>query len=711
MQTKTMQTDSKPYSTFLVKGLCCTDEETVLQKHLSGVTGIDDIKFNLIAQKIYVRHSLTDERVVREIKVAGFDASTAQSLIAESTFYEKYGSVIFTTLSGIFLAAGLLVRGLTDASEYIVIALFLASIVSGGWKIARKGMHAVKILSLDMNTLMSVAVVGAMFIGEWAEAATVVFLFSLALLLETLSTGRARKAIRSLVDLTPPVARIKKGSVTEVFPVQDVTVGEIILIKPGDRVPLDGVVLEGTSTVNQAPITGESQPQSRKPGDTVFAGSINIQGALEVRVTATSENTTLAHIIHLVEEAQSKRAPAQQFVDKFARIYTPAVLVIAVIVAVVPPLFFGLAFTEWFYRALVLLVIACPCALVISTPITLVSALTNAARNGVLIKGGVYLEAIAAAKTFMFDKTGTLTEGNLRVTDVISLNSLPRAEILKIAAALERYSEHHIAGAIVRLAFEEKIDIDGKSVRTFTAVAGKGVTGVINGTGYTIGNHRFLEESGKCSPALERVIDRLEEEGKTALILWNEAETLSVIGVSDTPRMHAREAIQLLHAEGVNSIVMLTGDNEKTAHAIARSLGIDEVRAELLPDQKLEHVKEMRRSGRVAMIGDGINDAPALAAADVGIAMGTAGSDTAIETADIALMGDDLKKLAYLKRLSKRTVRIIKQNIILSIGIKVVFLALAIPGFATLWMAISADEGAALLVIANGLRLLRSRDE
>jgi Zn2+/Cd2+-exporting ATPase len=710
MQTKTMQTDSKPYSTFLVKGLCCTDEETVLQKHLSGVTGIDDIKFNLIAQKIYVRHSLTDERVVREIKAAGFDASTAQSLIAESTFYEKYGSVIFTTLSGIFLAAGLLVRGLTDASEYIVIALFLASIVLGGWRIARKGLYAVKILSLDMNTLMTVAVVGAMFIGEWAEAATVVFLFSLALLLETLSTGRARKAIRSLVDLTPPVARIKKGSVTEVFPVQDVTVGEIILIKPGDRVPLDGVVLEGTSTVNQAPITGESQPQPRKPGDTVFAGSINIQGALEVRVTATSENTTLAHIIHLVEEAQSKRAPAQQFVDKFARIYTPAVLAIAVIVAVVPPMFFGLAFTEWFYRALVLLVIACPCALVISTPITLVSALTNAARNGVLIKGGVYLEAIAAAKTFMFDKTGTLTEGNLSVTDVIPLNSLPRAEILKLAAALERYSEHHIAGAIVRSAFEEKIDIDGKSVRTFTAVAGKGVTGVINGTGYTIGNHRFLEESGKCSPALERVIDRLEEEGKTALILWNEAETLSVIGVSDTPRRHAREAIQSLHAEGVNSIVMLTGDNEKTAHAIARSLGIDEVRAELLPDQKLEYVKEMRRSGRVAMIGDGINDAPALAAADVGIAMGTAGSDTAIETADIALMGDDLKKLAYLKRLSKRTVRIIKQNIILSIGIKVVFLALAIPGLATLWMAISADEGAALLVIANGLRLLSNRD-
>jgi Zn2+/Cd2+-exporting ATPase len=703
--------DSKPYSTFLVKGLCCTDEETVLRKHLSGVPGIHDIKFNLIAQKMYVRHSLTDERIVNAIKAAGFDASTAQSLLVESSFYEKYGSVIFTSLSGIFLAAGFLTRGLSDASEYIVIALFLASIVSGGWKIARRGLYAVKALSLDMNTLMTVAVAGAMFIGEWAEAASVVFLFSLALLLETLSTGRARKAIRSLIDLTPPVARIKKGSVTEVIPVQDVAVGEIILIKPGDRVPLDGIVLDGTSTVNQAPITGESEPAHKKPGDTVFAGSINIQGALEVRVTASFENTTLAHIIHLVEEAQSKRAPAQQFVDKFARIYTPSVLAIAIMVAVIPPLFFGLAFTEWFYRALVLLVIACPCALVISTPVTLVSALTNAARNGILIKGGAYLEALAAVKTFMFDKTGTLTEGNLQVTDVIPLNSVPREEILKIAAALERYSEHHIAGAIVRSAFEEKINIDTDLVRTFTAVAGKGVTGVINGTGYSIGNHRYLEESGKCSPELERLIDNLEGEGKTALILWNETEPLSIIGVSDTPRSHAREAIRSLHDEGVNSIVMLTGDNEKTARAIAHSLGIDEVRAELLPEQKLEFVKEMRLNGRVAMIGDGINDAPALAAADVGIAMGTAGSDTAIETADIALMGDDLGKLAYLKRLSKRTVHIIKQNIILSIGIKVVFLALAIPGFATLWMAISADEGAALVVIANGLRLLKSRDE
>lgn len=560
-----------------------------------------------------------------------------------------------------------------------------------------------------MNALMTIAVTGAIAIGEWAEAATVVFLFSLALLLETLSTGRARKAIRSLIDLTPPTARIIRAGIEETIPVQDVQIGEHIVIKPGDRIPLDGDVITGSSSVNQAPITGESKPVEKKKGDRVFAGTINLQGMLEVRVTATSENTTLAHIIHLVEEAQSKRAPAQQFVDKFARIYTPAVLILSVGVATLPTLVLGLPFTEWFYRALVLLVIACPCALVISTPITLVSALTNAARNGILIKGGVFLETLASVRTFVFDKTGTLTDGSVRITDILPVNALSKREILTIAASLERYSEHHIAGAIVRSAIEEDIPIDNVRIDSFQAITGKGVSAIVNGKRYVIGNHSYCKEEGKCTPAIHPDLDRLESEGKTVLILWDDTEPVSVIGVADELRSNTREAIQLLHDRGVNAIVMLTGDNEKTAREIAQRLGIDEVRARLLPEDKLTAIQELKTKQKVAMVGDGINDAPALAAADVGIAMGTAGSDTAIETADIALMGDDLTKLAYLKELSRKTVRIIKQNIVLSIGIKLVFLALAIPGYATLWMAIAADEGAALIVIANGLRLLGKR--
>lgn len=697
------------YSTFLVKGMCCSDEEVILRKRLSKLSEVHDVKFNLVAQKLYVQHSTTDERILKEIGAAGFKAHTTNTLLEEKSFYEQYGQLLFTSASGLFWATGLTAQFALSAGTDVTVPLFLLAIITGGWRIAKRGIYAVRTLSLDMNALMTVAVVGAMAIGEWAEAATVVFLFSLALLLETISTGRARKAIRSLIDLTPPSARLKRGIIEDTIPVQDVRVGETIVIKPGDRIPLDGEVIHGQSSVNQAPITGESRPADKRQGDTVFAGTINLRGMLEVRVTATSENTTLAHIIHLVEEAQSKRAPAQQFVDKFARIYTPAVLMLAVGVAAFPPAVLGLPFTEWFYRALVLLVIACPCALVISTPVTLVSALTNAARNGILIKGGVYLEALASIRTFVFDKTGTLTEGNARITDIVPVNTLSRHDILTIAASLERYSEHHIAGAVMRTALEENVPIDNTTLEKFTAVTGKGVTGTVNGKQYVIGNHAYCEEEGKCSPVIHHEFERLENEGKTVLILWDDIEPVSVIGVADELRPEARTAIDRLHSEGVNAIIMLTGDNKQTAEAIAHRLGIDEVRAQLLPEDKLTAIEELKKKQKVAMVGDGINDAPALAAADVGIAMGTAGSDTAIETADIALMGDDLTKLAMLKRLSRKTVRIIKQNIALSIGIKLVFLILAVPGYATLWMAITADEGAALIVIANGLRLLRMK--
>jgi Zn2+/Cd2+-exporting ATPase len=705
----------KPYSTFLIKGLCCSDEEAVLRKRLSKHPGIQDMKFNLVAQKLYVQHTAKDDEILKEIRAAGFKADTAQTLIEDRPFLERHSQTIFTTASGLLWAAGLTALYGFGAEPQVTTPLFIIAILLGGWRIAMRGYYAVRSRSLDMNTLMTVAVLGAAAIGEWAEAATVVFLFSLALLLETLSTGRARKAIRSLIDLTPHTARLVRGQSEESVPVQDIAIGERILIKPGDRIPLDGDVIKGNSTVNQAPITGESAPAEKRAGDRVFAGTINLRGALEVGVTAAAEHTTLAQIIHLVEEAQSKRAPAQQFVDRFARVYTPAVLLLAVGVALVPPLVLGLPFGDWFYRALVLLVIACPCALVISTPITMVSALTNAARSGILIKGGAYLEALASIRTFVFDKTGTLTEGNLSVTDVVPLNSAPRGKILAIAASLERYSEHHIAGAVMRALLDEDMSPDIPPAESFRAVTGKGVMGQINGIRYGIGNHQFCEEEGRCGEEVHRELERLEADGKTALVLWSESEAVSVIGVADRLRTDVRSSLEAMRGEGVNAIVMLTGDNQKTAQAIATQLGIDRVHSELLPEDKLQIIEKLKSAHRsdhgskIAMVGDGINDAPALAAADVGIAMGTAGSDTAIETADIALMGDDLTKLAYLKKLSAKTVRVIRQNIALSLAIKLVFLALAVPGYATLWMAITADEGAALIVIANGLRLLRMK--
>ncbi len=707
MSSHNTKISDQPYITYLVKGLCCSDEEMTLRKRLSKIKEIEDLRFNLVSQKLYIRHSTTDAHILDEIKAAGFQAHAARTFSESQSFYDKYGNLIFTTLSGVFLAAGLIAGNLFDISGTPLIVLFSLSMLSGGWKIARRGFYALASLSPDMNALMTIAVLGAAALGEWSEGAAVVFLFSLALLLESLSTGRARKAIGELMDLTPPTARIRRGIIEETVPVQDVMIGETFIVKPGDRIPLDGTVLSGDTRVNQASITGESGPVSKRTGDMVFAGTINLSGALEVRATADADNSTLAHIIHLVEEAQSRRAPAQRFVDSFARWYTSVVLIIAVGIASIPPLVLGMPFAEWFYRALVLLVIACPCALVISTPITFVSALTNAARNGILIKGGVYLEILAAVRTFVFDKTGTLTEGNTRITDLIPLDSVSEQSIMQLTAALERFSEHHIAGAIMRTAFDRGIDPDALRVRNFTAITGKGVSGEINNTVYTLGNHRFLEESGKCSAEIEQNIDRLEIEGKTALILWSNNQPLGIIGISDALRPEAKAAVVSLHAEGVNALAMLTGDNRSVAESIARTLGIDSVFAELLPAQKLEKIHELQRGGKVAMVGDGVNDAPALAAADVGIAMGTAGSDTAIETADIALMGDDLRKLAFLKRLSIMTVRIVRQNIALSIGIKLVFLALAVPGYATLWMAITADEGAALLVIANGLRLLK----
>ncbi|RLE00537.1 MAG: cadmium-translocating P-type ATPase [Candidatus Aminicenantes bacterium] len=607
------------------------------------------------------------------------------------------------TLLGIFLAW-------LGVKEEISLAIYLLAILMGGTHVARKGLAAARHLSLDMNFLMTIAVVGAAFIGEWVEAAAVVFLFSLAQLLENYSLDRARRAIRSLMDLAPQKALVRrKGQEIEVD-VASIQLGEQVIVRPGEKIPLDGVVRNGRSEVNQAPITGESMPVLKQPGDKVFAGSINQRGSLEIQVTHLSGDTTLDRIIHLVEEAQSQKAPSQSFVEKFARWYTPLVVLSAVLVAVIPVVVLGYSFDEWLYRALVLLVIACPCALVISTPVTIVAGLTRGANLGILIKGGVHLENSGKWQTIVFDKTGTLTKGQPEVIEIVPLENMSQEEILGLAATVESRSEHHLARAIREKAEEWRLA--GEEPTDFQSLTGRGAQARINGRLYFIGNHRLFEEKKLCTPELDKLMDKLESANYSLVIIGDETKALGVIIIADALRPEASRSLRELRALGVKKLMMLTGDNRKTAEVLARQLEMDDFAAELLPEDKIEAIRRLIAQGeKVAMVGDGVNDAPALAMATTGIAMGTAGTDAALETADIALMKDNLLGLPLVVQLGKKTLKIIKQNITLSLLIKFIFFALTIPGLATLWMAVFADMGASFIVIFNGLRLLRFKNK
>ena len=566
-----------------------------------------------------------------------------------------------------------------------------------------------------------VAALGAVAIGAWAEGALVVFLFSLGETLESYTMDRARNAIRSLMALAPAEATLVRGSEQRRVEVDELEMGDVILVRPGERVPMDGLVRQGRSAVNQAPITGESLPVHKEPGAEIFAGSVNGHGALEIEVTRRAEENTISRVIHMVEEAQAQKAPSHRWVDVFARIYTPAVVGLAVLVAAVPPLFFGEPFLEpgpgaghgWLYRALSLLIIACPCALVISTPVSIVSAISSAARQGVLFKGGAYLEAVGGLRVVAFDKTGTLTHGEPEVTDVVAEEGTEE-DLLQLAAAVESRSEHPLARAVVRAAQER-----GLSFPTATeveAVSGRGVRGVLDGTWLYVGNRALCRELGFSLPdglaAQGRALE--EEQGKTVMFVASGAEggtsIKGLIAVADTVRPDAREALAALKRSGIRQTVMLTGDNERTAAAIAKQAGVDDFRANLLPGEKVEAIEELlAEHGQVAMVGDGINDAPALARATVGIAMGGAGTDQALETGDVALMADALDKLPFAIRLSRRTLNVVRQNIAFSLMLKGAFMALAIPGLATLWMAVFADMGASLIVTLNGMRLLRQK--
>jgi len=590
----------------------------------------------------------------------------------------------------------------------VTIGLYVTAILIGGFSLFKEGITDLLKLNFSMQALMTIAIIGASIIGQWSEGSIVVILFAVSEALEKFSMDKARQSIRSLMDIAPKEALVIRDGVEELIHVNEIKVNDIMIIKPGQKIAMDGVIVTGRSSVNQAAITGESVPIEKKVDDEVFAGTLNEEGLLEVKVTKLVTDSTIAKIIHLVEEAQDERAPAQAFVDKFAKYYTPAIMLIALLLVVIPPLFFNGDWNTWLYQGLSLLVVGCPCSLVISTPVSIVSAISNAAKNGVLIKGGIYLEEVGGLQAIAFDKTGTLTEGEPVVTDYISVNTSKESDNFMKIAALESYSQHPLASAILKELSHKKLSIDHINIDNFTSITGKGVQADIDGVTYLIGSSKLFNTELNQSESLKAQYELLQKEGKTAMIFGTSTEILAIIAVADKLRETSQSVITQLHQAGIKHTIMLTGDNQHTAQAIGQEVGVTDIKGDLMPQDKLDYIKSLKNDYlKVAMIGDGVNDAPALAAASVGISMGGTGTDTALETADIALMGDDLEKLPFLIRLSRKTLSIIKQNITLSLVLKLLVLLLIIPGWLTLWLAIVADMGATIFVTLNGLRLMK----
>ncbi|MDW9185983.1 heavy metal translocating P-type ATPase [Legionella pneumophila] len=700
-------------TTFFVAGLDCPSEEQLIRKQLQTIPEIKQLDFNFIAEEVTVHHCLpTIEPIQQKIESLGMSVRSKSSNVSDQKG-KRFGIdaswsaigiaglfALFSELAAYYFAS--------EQSIWVIVPALLAIALSGPATI-KKGWIALRTKAMNINSLMLIAITGAAFIGAWPEAAMVTVLFALAERIERYSLDKARQAIRSLMEIAPEVALVKGDNgqwhtllVTEVQP------GAVFRVKPGERIPLDGHLISGQSTVNQAPITGESMPVSKRVGDSVFAGTLNEHGSFEVKVSNASGDTLLAKIGKAIEQAQSERAPTQRFVDQFARYYTPIMVLIAVLIALIPPLVFGYPFYDWIYKALTLLVIACPCALVISTPVTVVSGLAAAAKSGILIKGGSYLENGYRLKLIALDKTGTLTEGKPVVTDFIAYDkNHTKNELLLLAASLDSHSEHPVAHALVAYWHQEQPDEVMLSIDQFSALPGRGVKGLVDQELYYVGNHQLAEDNEVCSLGVEQALERLEEEGKTTVILSNKTQVLAIFAVADTLRPTSQKAIEALHQQGIKT-AMLTGDNAITARAIATLVGIDEVQANVLPTDKMKAIGLLLKEYKaVGMVGDGINDAPALAAATISFAMGK-GTDTALETADVALMNDNLAMLPLYIHLSRKTSRILQQNISLSLIIKLVFFILALSGLATLWMAVFADMGASLVVVANGLRLLNA---
>ncbi len=708
-QAKLSKSEAKTYR---VQGFTCANCAAKFENNVKSLPGVQDAKVNFGASKITVWGTTT----IEELEKAGaFEnlkvREDKEKAVKREPFWKQKENI------KVYISAVLLViswfLGKQYGEEHIFATIgYAAAILIGGYSLFIKGFKNLVRLNFDMNTLMTVAILGAAAIGEWGEGATVVILFAISEALERYSMDKARQSIESLMDIAPKEALIRRGNEEMMVPVDDIQVGDIMIVKPGQKLAMDGIVIKGTSTLNQAAITGESVPVTKTVGDEVFAGTLNEEGLLEVKVTKRVEDTTLSKIIHLVEEAQAERAPSQAFVDRFAKYYTPAIIIFALLLAVIPPLFMGADWSEWIYRGLAVLVVGCPCALVISTPVSIVTAIGNAAKNGVLIKGGIYLEEAGNLKVIAFDKTGTLTKGVPSVTDVVTYNGNEN-ELMTITAAIEKGSQHPLASAIIRKAEEDGLNFNDVSVEEFQSITGKGVKAKVNNAMYYVGSPGLFEEllPNGIQSEIKEQITTLQIQGKTVMALGTEKEILALIAVADEIRESSKEVIRKLHQVGIEKTVMLTGDNQRTAEAIGKQVGVSDIKADLLPEDKLNFIKELRDKYRsVAMVGDGVNDAPALAASTVGVAMGGAGTDTALETADIVLMSDDLSKLPYTIKLSRKALAIIKQNITFSLGIKALALLLIVPGWLTLWLAIFADMGATLIVTLNSMRLLNVKE-
>ncbi|MCM3744971.1 cadmium-translocating P-type ATPase [Sporosarcina luteola] len=690
---------------YRLENLTCANCAMKFENNVNSIPSVSEATVNFGASKL----SFTGDATMEELQAAGaFDGIQVVPLTKRNTepkipFYKRKENIV-TFLSLLFVIAGMYFTYRDIPHPTAATSLFAAAILIGGTGMFITGIKNLVRLDFDMKTLMTIAIIGAAIIGEWQEAAVVVFLFAVSEALEAYSMNKARQSIRQLMDIAPASAIVKRdGSMME-LPTEDIQVGDILVVKPGQKIAMDGIVKSGQSTVNQAAITGESVPVLKQQDDEVFAGTLNEEGALEVTVTKLVGDTTIAKIIHLVEDAQAEKAPSQKFVDRFAKYYTPIIIGIAILVAIVPPLLGG-EWHTWIYQGLAVLVVGCPCALVVSTPVAIVTAIGNAARQGVLIKGGVYLEEMGRITAVAFDKTGTLTKGYPEVTDFIAIDG-EKQNILRAVAAVESMSQHPLARSIADYAKEQ--GAGGADIRNFQSVTGKGAFGEVDGVLVHVGSMKWASELAELPAEMKKRAESLQEEGKSVMAVLFDHEFQALIAVTDPLREESADVLHQLKGVGIMHTVMLTGDDERTAEAIAKLAGVTDVRAGLMPEDKLTAVKGLiGQYGRVAMVGDGINDAPALAASSIGIAMGGAGTDAALETADIALMADDLRQLPYTMKLSRKTLQIIKENIMFAVGLKIVALLLIIPGWLTLWIAIFADMGATLLVVLNSLRLMR----
>ncbi len=694
--------------TYRIQGLTCANCAALFEKNVKELEGVQDARVNFGAAKIMVQGGVSIEDIE---KAGAFDhlriRDEKDQRVVHIPFWKQKENV------KVYLSAILLVLSWFMGKQYgeehlLPIIGYGASMIIGGYSLFLKGFKNLRRLNFDMNTLMTISILGAALIGEWGEGATVVILYAISEALERYSMNKSRKSIESLIDLAPREAYIRRGLDEILMDVEDIRVGDLMIVKPGQKIAMDGMVIKGKSTINQAAITGESIPVEKNIDHEVFAGTLNGEGLLEVKVTKRVEDTTLAKIIHLVEEAQAEKAPSQAFVDQFAKYYTPAIIVLALLIAIVPPLLWSGNWIQWIYLELAVLVVGCPCALVVSTPVAIVTAIGNAAKNGVLIKGGVHLEAAGALKAIAFDKTGTLTKGIPVVTSIVTYQG-KEEEIIRIAAAMEKGSQHPLASAIIKKAEEKGLNDHAVSVEDFQSITGKGIQGKVNNEIYYVGSpHLFEGVHTNIMNEVKETVTRMQGEGKTVILVGSEKEILAIIAIADEIRESSKEVIGKLHEMGIEKTIMLTGDNPIIAASIGKEVGVSHVKADLMPEDKLKVIKELQSTYQgVAMVGDGVNDAPALAAASVGVAMGGAGTDTALETADIALMSDDLLKLPYTIQLSRKALKIIKQNITFSLAIKAIALLLVIPGWLTLWIAIFADMGATLLVMLNSFRLIK----